>query len=567
MGGTGAVAELASELVQHLPGDAVVIPGSEIRDPDLTVLSPAHGLLAIDVCEAPVAAANPASITTDDGRELQNPLVAFAPKIERLRDLCSQVEGVPFHASVVMMATDAATLRSESRALPERLVTSADRLSSRIGSWEAAYDGEAFAQLRERLVPAQNLEVTLEEVFDPDRAAREDLRARFDVAQAQLADGLNDGVALVEGVAGSGKSLVLASRARQLALVHPDWQIDVVCFNRTLVPYLSRLVGDHPGVRVETVHSWLGTHGIRQPSLRADDFEDQLRQRLERALNDGASAGSADAVLVDEAQDLSPEMLEILRSAVRPGHGGMLVVRDLAQSLYRETSDVLDGQDVQRTVLLRNYRNTARIGCFALESVFGTDRGDGAPHDPRRPIEPEFASEGQKVQVVWGDSWDDQAAFIARECRRLVRDGVVSYEDIGILYTQFRGQTKRLLAALEDNDIPHEALTWDRESRRSFDLEAPGVKALTVHSAKGLEFPVVFLFGVEALRVPETLDHADEKQANFARVAYVGMTRAKDMLYLTYTRPNVIVQRCLALANVAEFRRFPDDYPSEVRDG
>lgn len=545
-----------------MPAETVIIQGVDQQDPHLLVVSPSHGLVALDVFEDEVAAATPSRVQTMRGYHRPNPLTAFAPKIERLRDLGRELRSVPMQAAIYFAATDAEQLGRVGPALPSRLVIPSDRLESTLEAWETSVEQAAFDQLVSKLRPASTLEATLEDVLDPGRQEREDLRSRLDEEQARIADGLRDGVTIVEGVAGSGKSLVLAARAQSLAREHPEWDIEVVCYNRVLVPYLKRLIGNHRNVSVDTAHGWMTSRGIRQPNFRADNFDEQLQDRLEAALADEVARESADAVLVDEAQDLTAAMLRLMRSAVRPGRGGMLVVRDLSQSLYLESTDVLREEAPTRTVLRRNYRNTGQIGRFALGSVFGTVRSTIEAHDPRRPPEPEFVAEGEKVQVVWGDSWDEQAAFVARESRRLVEEGVVAWEDIGVLYTQFRGQTKRLVAALEADQIPHRALTWERESRKAFDLAAPGVKLLTVHSAKGLEFPVVFLFGVEALRVPQSLEDADLEEANFTRVAYVGMTRAKDLLYLTYTRPNVIVRRCLELAEDADFRRFPDDYAS-----
>lgn len=69
------------------------------------------------------------------------------------------------------------------------------------------------------------------------------------------------------------------------------------------------------------------------------------------------------------------------------------------------------------------------------------------------------------------------------------------------------------------------------------DEEAPGVLLMTLHSAKGLEFQVVFLAGVEEglfphLRSLDTPDGIEEER----RLCYVGMTRAKRRLYLTMAR-------------------------------
>lgn len=556
------VAELAAKLDTMLPSGSKVVVGAGDADPHVVLVSSAHGLIAIDVFNQPISAATPSWVETAGGSRVPNPLTAFAPKIESLRAFMQAFPSVPVHAFVVLTATGAAQLRGLIGGFPPRLVAASDDLEAALDDRRASVDARVLSVLIEHLAPASDLDARVPDVHDPARKHRHDLRGHLDREQAAIAAELSDGVTLVDGVAGSGKTLVLAARAQLLAREHPSWEIEVVCYNRVLVEHLVRMIGPHPSITVMTSHVWLNSRGIRQPSIRAEDFDDQLRVRLQAALSQGVGAQSVDAILVDEAQDLTADLLNLLHAAVRPGRGGMLVVRDLSQSLYQESGRVLGHADPERKVLRHNHRNTAQIGRFALGSVFGevTSVEDG--HDPRRPLRASYRTDGEKVQVVWAESWDGQAAFVAREARRLVDDGIVGWDDIGVLYTQYRAQTKRLIAALEAEGIPHTALTWEKESRRSFDLAAPGVKVLTVHSAKGLDFSVVFLFGVEALRVPERLVDADVRGANFTRVAYVGMTRAQDLLYLTYTRPNVIVRRCLELAQDAEFRRFPDDYVS-----
>ena len=64
-------------------------------------------------------------------------------------------------------------------------------------------------------------------------------------------------------------------------------------------------------------------------------------------------------------------------------------------------------------------------------------------------------------------------------------------------------------------------------------LEDQRIAVLTLHGAKGLEFAVVFLAGLEATQLPGP-GRSDEEREEERRLFYVGMTRAKELLYLSY---------------------------------
>ncbi len=75
-------------------------------------------------------------------------------------------------------------------------------------------------------------------------------------------------------------------------------------------------------------------------------------------------------------------------------------------------------------------------------------------------------------------------------------------------------------------------------ARQSLDLEFPGVKVMTIHSSKGLEFPIVALAGFTDSRYAKVLEDArDEGQEEilkrYRRTLFVGMTRAMRALLMT----------------------------------
>ncbi len=75
----------------------------------------------------------------------------------------------------------------------------------------------------------------------------------------------------------------------------------------------------------------------------------------------------------------------------------------------------------------------------------------------------------------------------------------------------------------------------------NYDEEQNAVVMMTLHSAKGLEFPVVFICGMETGLFPGAMaEMYDEEMEEERRLCYVGITRAKKKLYLTYAQQRML---------------------------
>ena len=87
---------------------------------------------------------------------------------------------------------------------------------------------------------------------------------------------------------------------------------------------------------------------------------------------------------------------------------------------------------------------------------------------------------------------------------------------------------------------------------------------LTLHSAKGLEFPVVFITGLEEGMLPHSrsLDDPDQ-MAEERRLSYVGLTRAEDRLFLTYA----FVRTRYGESEPSVPSRFLEDIPAKYLSG
>ncbi len=107
--------------------------------------------------------------------------------------------------------------------------------------------------------------------------------------------------------------------------------------------------------------------------------------------------------------------------------------------------------------------------------------------------------------------------------------------------------------------IDHAALTSDTDK---YDRNAD-VTLMTVHSAKGLEFPIVFLVGLEDGIFPHSRSLNDPKELEEERrLAYVAITRAEKMLYVTHSMRRRVYGEEIA----AEPSQFLNEMPLELID-
>lgn len=411
-----------------------------------------------------------------------------------------------------------------------------------------------FDRLRALLFPEIRVRQIALPFDEPALAPHEDrVLAVMDLHQEQLARSLGEGHRIVRGVAGSGKTLILAFRAEYLARA-ASRPVLVLCYGNGIAGRLENAMQDRgveDRVQVSTFHSWcwrmLRTFDIPAPSEREiPEYEQRLAAGV-KAVNDAVEKGNIpggqyDAVLIDEAHDFEPDWLALAAKMVNPNTRALMIAYDDMQAIYKGRARPVWKQlgieaKGRTTVLKVNYRNTSQILRFARH--FANDVM-GAPgvcaDDEDAVLLPEDAGRhGLEPEVRKCVSFEGEAHAIAEWLKNRHAAGY-QWAHMAVLYPE-HSIGERFEKILAEHSIPIDVAKSNR-NRVQVDLDA--VRLLSMHNAKGLEFPCVALGGLGALGRRSVAIEDD------VRLAYVAITRATHEAFLTYSRASPLVERLVA---------------------
>jgi len=597
---TGGERRFAQRLVEKLEDDYTCwydVPiGVATRHPDFVLLSPRRGVLILEVKDwklETIERADKSQITihTDSGpKRVANPFEQarqYAHAVVNLlqQDLqLQQTNGpykgrlcVPFGYGVVLAnITRKAfeTAQLDAVIEPHRVIcrdemvenVEAEAFQKRLWDMFTVQFGAALSmpqidRIRWHLFPeirVQPKQLSLGEDDGGDVLADlPDLLRVMDLQQEQLARSLGEGHRVIHGVAGSGKTLILGFRCERLAPVLTK-PVLVLCYNATLAAKLQaviRLKKLDQKVNVRTFHGWcfdqLRLYNVPMPP-KGEAYFDQLVESVIQGVEKGQiPRAQYGAVMIDEGHDFRPEWLKLVAQMVDPETNSLLVLYDDAQSIYggktkRKFSFSSLGIQAQgRTTILRlNYRNTAEILSTAYEFAKEYIRPAHAEDDGVPLIQPESAGRhGLPPELRQFPTLAKEGSYLAEQFRQINRGGR-PWRDMAVVYrTAFIGEeiTKQLQAA----KIPVQWLGGPGGKKR-FDPGADSVTVMTMHSSKGLEFPVVAVPGLGYM------PHRDYDIHDEAKLLYVAMTRAMDKLLLTCSKDSQFVSRIQQVSKAAK---------------
>ena len=324
----------------------------------------------------------------------------------------------------------------------------------------------------------------------------------------------------LEGPAGSGKTNLLLLRA-QFVAGQGDKNVLVITYTNALCDFIrSGLIatGLMEEDQVKTFHSW--ARGHIQRYLKVDviekgaDFDDAARQRTVQFLAQANERLPAQriysSIFVDEAQDLTVSELELLLCLA----DNVCVCGDLKQGIYqRDGLNIASSMALERHVLTKHYRIGQRIAQVADRLLPQNSAADSleATSNYNQKLQGKPTAELHRCA--------DRAEQFEKMCTLLrIQLDAFRGDRIGIFCGK-RDTAAEVMERFQGTEFEGK-IRW--HGADDFETSDDGViHVMTMHSAKGLEFRAVHMFGIEELR-----------QGPLSRntLAYTAITRAKTSL-------------------------------------
>jgi hypothetical protein len=367
------------------------------------------------------------------------------------------------------------------------------------------------------------------------------------------------GFSKIKGVAGCGKTTILAQRAINAHARHKG-PVLILTYNITLRHYIRdtinkiRCGGNWDHYEVINYHAFissqLNNYGIdlkskleQLPPAQRADLDDVFGMK---SLFAGVEPEKYQTILVDEVQDYAPEWIKLLRDCFLSDDGEMVLFGDQSQNIYARPSDVRASPIVKGfgdwVKLTKSYRakgDSPLLRCFRNFQMQHLIR----KYTDSEVFEDQTGQTSMRYDLLsyetYGATYD--SAVIFEKIQRYIREYQLHPNDIALVSSKvewllplneaFKRFEKTKIMFEEAAEVDALAARMGRDSsqfreeidkirrrKKCFFMQNSGlIKMSTIHSFKGLEAQTVFCI----------LSPEDE-----AEMVYTGITRAQKNLVI-----------------------------------
>lgn len=235
-----------------------------------------------------------------------------------------------------------------------------------------------------------------------------------------------------------------------------------------------------------------------------------------------------DHIFIDEFQDTNNLQYALLKNLIGK-KTSVLAVGDPDQSIYAfrgANSKIIYRfiKDYHATLMTLsvNYRSNHSIITHANRLIKRNNR------KYRKSMIAYNQTENKPIHIRF-DNDIEEAFFIMTIIKSLIRGGIRHHE-IAVIYRN-RYRAFELRKVMMENEI---SISYEQDE----EMKKDQIQFLTIHKAKGLEFDVVIILGLEEGTFPSMIQNSQVVLDEERRLMFVAMTRARSILYLSSIRRN-----------------------------
>jgi superfamily I DNA and RNA helicase len=597
----------------------------------LLLLSQNHGVIVISALDITATQNTEAELTKTDG-ELEHVFSLIYSKLIRTRQLRKSRTELMVPTNAIIFAPNLDTRFAEN-SLEANLLFSTEQLeaflaTSQIEPIDSTYFNELISTIEgakgiirvkprevERLAPTSK--GVLANKIESEIVS-------FDRQQKHGGMVILDGFQRIRGLAGSGKTIILAMKAALTHLRNPEARILYTFYTKGLYQHIKRLItrfyrqfedSDPDWTRLHILHGWGGYSGegvyfnacmannVKPISFREAKYQgtDPFDYACTTLLQSVEVQPAYDYILVDEGQDFPASFIKLcIKLAV---NNRVIFAYDDLQTIFQAASPSVNeivGVDknqkplvdlTEDVVLYKCYRNPREILLIAHALGFGiysnivqmlenkdqwTDlgytviKGDfitGSDTEIERPKENSLPTISMNqtineiVKAIVYNTFDDEINSTVKNIKADIEDGLRP-DDILVICVDDRNAKNYL--SLIASKLNIEGIGFNNLHDDSYGIrdfyKESQVTLSTVHKAKGNEAFMVYILGVDALYTT----YASVRERN---ILFTAMTRAKGWVRISGI--GTAAEECkkeieTALENFP-FLRFKYPSPPEIK--